>query len=120
MDKQLIKSCVDGNYQKVKELLDSGADVNARDVFDGTPLIMAALHGHIDIAKLLLDKGADIEARDNQGHTAISYAFDIEDKDKRRELLEIFNHYHPEAFMSEYLDWNTGAGEMKITLKRKV
>jgi ankyrin repeat protein len=109
-----------GHPEVVKLFLGKGADMEAKNIFGNTPLIFTLRHGHLDIVELLVSKGADIEARDNQGRTAISYAFDIEDKDKRRELLEIFNHYHPEAFMSEYLDWNTGAGEMKITLKRKM
>ena len=59
----------------VRELLHSGADVNARNgVTSATALHMAARRGFIGIAQALLDAGADLEARDRKGDTPLGRA----------------------------------------------
>jgi ankyrin repeat protein len=55
----------------VNLLLENGADIEARDEQDRTPLIRAATYGQGRIVELLLDKGANIEARDPNGATAL-------------------------------------------------
>lgn len=55
----------DGNFPKVKSLLDDGADVNCKDEFDGTPLHFAVARGRIEITSLLLERGAQLECKDN-------------------------------------------------------
>jgi ankyrin repeat protein len=45
-------------------LLEYGADIEARDFAQQTPLFVAAKSGSLEVAKLLLSQGADIEARD--------------------------------------------------------
>jgi hypothetical protein len=49
-----------GNYEAVEALLQAGADVNAKDVRNSTPLVFAVATDHANpkIARLLLDKGA--------------------------------------------------------------
>jgi ankyrin repeat protein len=46
-------------------LLEHGADIEARDFAQQTPLFVAAKSGALEIAELLLAQGADIEARDH-------------------------------------------------------
>ncbi|CAJ2506758.1 Uu.00g079440.m01.CDS01 [Anthostomella pinea] len=59
----------------VKQLLEKGADYEAKDSRNGrTPLSWAATYGHVDVVKQLLEKGADYEARDSYGRTPLSYA----------------------------------------------
>jgi ankyrin repeat protein len=96
------------NGQKVKELLDSGTDIEVRGDNSTTPLMLAARNGHADVVKLLLDNGANIEVQNDRGRTAINYAFNIKDEEERKEVLEVFNQYCPEAFMSGYMDWSVG------------
>jgi uncharacterized protein len=55
----------------VRVLLDSGADLEARDEEGETPLIRAASYGQTDIFRLLLHKGANLNARDKNGMTAL-------------------------------------------------
>lgn len=50
-------------------LIDAGADVNAKAIFNETPLHVAAGKGMTDIARLLLECGADRNARDERGIT---------------------------------------------------
>ena len=62
---QLIQASAEGNLARVKTLLKSGADVNAKDKDSGyTALMEAAARGHLRVVQLLLDKGADINATD--------------------------------------------------------
>jgi ankyrin repeat protein len=47
-------------YEAVEALVKAGADINAKDVRDATPLVFAVATDHADpkIVKLLLDRGA--------------------------------------------------------------
>ena len=57
-----------GNVEAIKVLLDSGADVNAKETLRGTtPLMWAADEGHAPAVKLLIERGADIKARVESG-----------------------------------------------------
>ena len=47
-----------GNVAMVRQLLDQGANINARDKHGDTALMAAAFEGHADVVKLLLEKGA--------------------------------------------------------------
>ena len=48
-----------GDFKTVKEFLDKGEDVNARDGFGATPLILAAVAGREDMVDFLLERKAD-------------------------------------------------------------
>jgi ankyrin repeat protein len=60
----------------LEPLIDSGADVNARDFDGNTPLGCAALSDHVKSIELLLESGANINNRDLRGWTAILDAVD--------------------------------------------
>ena len=53
----------EGNIEEVKQHLDSGIDVNAKNQFGGTPLHFAAKQGHKNLAALLITEGADTNAK---------------------------------------------------------
>jgi ankyrin repeat protein len=55
-----------GRLEVARLLIDSGADVMARDEGDNaTPLHWAAQNGHLEVVRLLLDRGADPNACDD-------------------------------------------------------
>ena len=59
LDRELYEAADAGDLAGVKEMLEAGANANARIDGDGSPLIAAARSGNILIAQLLLDSGAD-------------------------------------------------------------
>lgn len=60
--------------EKVKKLLESGADVNATNKNGWTALMLAAGKGHTETAMFLLKQGADVNARDKDGMTPLIWA----------------------------------------------
>ncbi len=70
----LILASVNGDVEKVTSLLDSGADVNAKDQRGWTALLCAVSRGQMDVVKLLLDKGADVNSKGEHGWTPLMEA----------------------------------------------
>lgn len=58
----------------INDLVERGADVNARDENGATALIWAVRHGHTAIARGLLAAGTNVDASDNNGYTALIWA----------------------------------------------
>jgi len=59
-DLQLIETVKAGNTVAVRELIDSGVDVNQQDEQGWTPLNWAAGKGNLALVTLLVEKGADV------------------------------------------------------------
>jgi ankyrin repeat protein len=77
--KQIARDLLDSVHMRdinhVRELLEQGADVNAKDTKHGeTALMLAVKFAGVDMVRLLLEAGAGVEARDNWGRTALFYA----------------------------------------------
>ena len=47
----------------------AGAEINAADPNDISPMLMAIINGHYDVAAFLLDQGADPNIADETGRT---------------------------------------------------
>ena len=63
-----------GKLNQVQQLLQEGADVDARGDGGRTALWEAAGNGHTDIVKVLLDNGADVNGKADLGDTALARA----------------------------------------------
>jgi ankyrin repeat protein len=71
-----------GNIEAVKQHLDAGTDVNAKNDKDGgTPLHEAAMQGHKQIVELLIAAGARVNAVDFEGETSLDNAIFWRDSD---------------------------------------
>ena len=65
------KASEEGNIEVVKQHLAAGTDVNAKGIWDNTPLKDASDHGHKEIVELLIAKGADVNAKDISERTPL-------------------------------------------------
>jgi hypothetical protein len=64
----------DGDVTAVADLLDAGADIDARDHNGMTPLMRAMWRGHVDVARLLVERGSDLAVTDLSGSNARDWA----------------------------------------------
>jgi ankyrin repeat protein len=71
-NKQLYKATVKGNISKVKKLIENDAKIDYNELFNTTPLLLAANIGNLEIVKYLVSKGADINYQ-KQGFKLKSY-----------------------------------------------
>jgi ankyrin repeat protein len=74
VNKELIDAARRGSLDKVKELLDAGANVNYKDERKLTPIMYAIAGEHLDIVKELIARGADITIADDNGATPLHLA----------------------------------------------
>ena len=72
--KSLHKAIKSSDIGKIEQLINRGANVNARNERGQTPLHIAAIVGREDVANLLLLNRADIDACDHLGWTPLHAA----------------------------------------------
>lgn len=73
----LMEGIANPNPQVIQSLIDSGADVKARDAYGGTPLHYAGITSHKVLPEtiiILLEAGAYINAKDGEGKTPLMEA----------------------------------------------
>lgn len=56
------------------QLINKGANLNAKTRIEHTPLHLACRYGHYNIALALLVKGAEVDSRDNELNTPLHKA----------------------------------------------
>lgn len=71
LDKELLYAADRGNFEKLKEAVQDGANVNASDYDNETALMKSCTSGCIDSVKYLVERGADINAKDYSHATAL-------------------------------------------------
>ncbi|MBE6463684.1 MAG: hypothetical protein E7005_08060 [Alphaproteobacteria bacterium] len=62
------------NIAKVKELMDMGADVNAKDYTGHSALIFVSKYGVKEVVELLIQNGVDVNLKDKYNNTALMWA----------------------------------------------
>ncbi|MGW1191727.1 ankyrin repeat domain-containing protein [Streptomyces sp. NPDC002559] len=68
-DRALLEAARAGDVDAVREAIERGAGLEARDGNDRTPLLLAATGDHVGAARVLVDAGADPDALDQQHDT---------------------------------------------------
>jgi len=76
MNKSLHIPAGKGDLNKVKAEIDSGKDVNSKDIAGQTALIYASENGRLEVVKYLVENGADVNAKSGRHGrgTALIYA----------------------------------------------
>ena len=84
----LFISALNGQEDCIRVLLDAGADVNVKDLFNGdTALIKSTLVRNVGCVSLLLQAGVDVNAQNEFGTTALMLAAENKDSKEIVELL---------------------------------
>lgn len=112
MNRALLAAARGGNYKKVIKALQKGADVNAHDDIQSTPLINAAWEGHVEIVEALLERGADINAVNKHNISALHLAIQRQGDSKTvRLLLKKGAEIHVRTFAGQTpLNWAAFGG----------
>ena len=80
--------CRVGNLDKVRRALARGEDVNNKDEFDRTGLVLAVLHKRNSVVRLLLEQPTvDLNCILQHGTTALHFAVDDDNVEGVRMLL---------------------------------
>lgn len=82
----LHDACLYGQLDKVEHLLDAGAEMEAKNEADMTPLLYAAHQHHADIIRLLVNRGADVRAVSAGGVNVLLYLVQKSPELKETEL----------------------------------
>ncbi|KAK4232285.1 hypothetical protein QBC38DRAFT_91837 [Podospora fimiseda] len=53
-----MMACRRGDLKRCQELISAGVNINGKDAYDYTPLVVASLCGHYELVQLLLESGA--------------------------------------------------------------
>lgn len=79
-DKKFVRVCREGRLEDAKQMLESGADVNARDEWERTALLYSLWHRHSNLTKMLIEAGADVNAKSHHlGYTPLISASSRDD-----------------------------------------
>ena len=81
-------AATEGYTDTTRILLDSGADVNAKDNIGWTALLCAAFSNQTETVRALVAKGAEVNARDAEGRSALFWASFSGHADVVRVLLD--------------------------------
>ena len=84
---ELIEKVEVGDLDAVIELVGKGANVNEKDEWGVTALMIASKRGRVEIVKALLEADADVSIKNKYGNTAIDYTSDDEIKKMLNDAL---------------------------------
>ncbi|KAH7302129.1 hypothetical protein KP509_23G057900 [Ceratopteris richardii] len=80
-----------GDVERLKVLLERGANVNVRDAWDSVALYYACLAGHLDAARMLMERGAICSENTFDGDRCHYAALNL----RVRKLLKVFEARPP-------------------------
>jgi ankyrin repeat protein len=86
LDKTLLDAIRDGDTAQVQDLLQQGANANARDEAGDTAIMRAALYADVEMMRVLLAGGAEVHVPGQDGTTPLLRA--VHDLDKMRLLVD--------------------------------
>ena len=86
---EVFEAARNGNFEKVKELVEKASKLIAEKANNGETLLhIAASSGNNEITEWLISKGADIEAKDNANNTPLTNAISNRNLETVKTLVE--------------------------------
>jgi len=73
-DNQLLQFSKSHNVKKIKECIEQGLDIEAKDQYGCTPVIWAAYHNDLELMKYLVGSGAKANVANKKGEPFVGYA----------------------------------------------
>ena len=73
-DEHLRMAAFKGDTEKTSQLLAEGVEIDGKNEYGNTALMIAAQKGHLEIVKSLIAGGADVNQRNRVGITALMFA----------------------------------------------
>jgi NAD(P)-dependent dehydrogenase (short-subunit alcohol dehydrogenase family) len=67
----LHQAAFEGNLEAIRQHVGAGTNLNEKDAYGSTPLIIATTFGHAEVAKQLIEAGADLDQQNGEGATAL-------------------------------------------------
>ncbi len=67
-------AAVQGNNDAIKQHITAGSDLNIKDKYGSSPLIIAITFDKTEVAKTLIEAGADLKITNNDGSTPLHIA----------------------------------------------
>lgn len=72
--KQIHSAADEGKGEVISLLINSGVNINKKDMYKNSPLHHACTHGHIEVVELLLKLGADINAKNQIKYNPLMFS----------------------------------------------
>lgn len=63
-----------GNLKAIQRHINAGSELNVKDEYGSSPLIIAITFGKTEVAKALIEGGADLNSTNNDGSTSLHIA----------------------------------------------
>ena len=111
---ELFEAVEKHDINRLKQLLDNGADIEARGKYGYSLLSTASYQGKLDIVKLLVERGTHIDSLNHYGWTSLMSAANFNRLDVMVYLLE-----HGADIKIKNNDGNTALGNVLRFYKRK-
>ena len=70
----LHAAALQGNLDAIRQHINAGSDLNKKDAYGSSPLIIAITFGKTEVAIALIEAGADMKITNNEGSTPLHIA----------------------------------------------
>jgi uncharacterized protein len=123
MNKEWKDATKHGDLEKVRRLVEHGADINAKDEYGQTALMKAAHRGQVELVRLLIKNGADLNTTAKYNLSALMLSLIAGHPDVARLLIEAGADVNLRSNMNFYsalhLAENAGYREIVALLKQR-